>query len=188
MPQLQRRSWVPSGPERYIQSLASAVANQGADEIERQLMAFIDENRTIHERDCINLNPATNVMNPKAEALLAAGVGSRPSLGYPGDKYEMGLEGVEKIEVLAAELAAEVFGARFAEIRVPSGALANLYVFMAAAKPGDTIIAPHSMIGGHITHHAAGCAGWYGVVTHPAPVDPVKYSIDVDALGPRRAG
>jgi glycine hydroxymethyltransferase len=182
MPQLKSRSWVPSGPERYIQSLASAVASQDPDHVERSLMLFVEENRTIHERDCINLNPATNVMNPKAEALLAAGVGSRPSLGYPGDKYEMGLEGVEKIEVLAAELAAEVFGARFAEIRVPSGALANLYVFMAAAKPGDTIIAPPATIGGHITHHAAGCAGWYGVVTHPAPVDPVSYTVDIEAL------
>src|ERR1044072_717504 len=54
----------------------------------------------------------------------------------------MGLEGIEKIEVVAAELAAEVFGARYAEIRVGSGALANLYVFMMAAKPGDVIIAP----------------------------------------------
>ena len=140
------------------------------------------ENRDIHERDCVNLNPATNVMNPKAEALLAAGIGSRPSLGYPGDKYEMGLEGIEKIEVLAAELAAEVFGARYAEIRVGSGALANLYVFMMAAKPGDAIIAPPPAIGGHVTHHGAGAAGFYGIVTHPAPIDPVNYTVDVDAL------
>ena len=39
-------------------------------------------------------------MNPKAEAALAAGLGSRPSLGYPGGKYETGLEGIEKIEVI----------------------------------------------------------------------------------------
>src|SRR5262247_3077016 len=93
----------------------------------------------------------------------AAGLGSRPSLGYPGDKYEMGLEAIEKVEVVAAELAAEVFGARYAEIRVGSGALANLYVFMMAAKPGDAIIAPSPAIGGHITHHAPGAAGFYGV-------------------------
>ena len=140
--------------------------------LERELLALVDENRTIHERDCVNLNPATNVMNPKAEALLSAGIGARPSLGYPGDKYEMGLEAIEKIEVMAAELAAQVFGARFAEIRVGSGALANLYVFMATAKPGDTIIAPPSSIGGHVTHHGAGAAGWYGIHTHPAPIDP----------------
>ena len=71
----------------------------------------------------------------------------------------MGLEGVQKIEVIAAELAAEVFGARYSEIRVPSEAIANLYAFMVAAKAGDCIIAPPPAIGGHITHHLAGCAG-----------------------------
>ena len=182
MTMLSPRPWVPEAPERYVQSLAERVAGRSADEIERDLIAYVAENRAIHERDCVNLNPATNVMNPKAEALLAAGIGSRPSLGYPGDKYEMGLEGIEKIEVLAAELAAEVFGARYAEIRVGSGALANLYVFMMAAKPGDVIIAPPPSIGGHITHHGPGAAGFYGVVTHPAPVDPVRYTVDVDAL------
>jgi glycine hydroxymethyltransferase len=182
MTMLQRRPWVPEVAERYIQSLAGRVAGRSADEIERDLLGYVAENRAIHERDCINLNPATNAMNPKAEALLAAGIGSRPSLGYPGDKYEMGLEGIEKIEVLAAELAAEIFGARYAEIRVGSGALANLYVFMMAAKPGDAIIAPPPAIGGHVTHHGSGAAGFYGIVTHPAPIDPVNYTIDVDAL------
>ena len=182
MTKLEFRPWVPEHAETYVQSLASRFAAQEADTLERELLALADENRTIHERDCVNLNPATNVMNPKAEALLSAGIGARPSLGYPGDKYEMGLEAIEKIEVMAAELAAQVFGARFAEIRVGSGALANLYVFMATAKPGDTIIAPPSSIGGHITHHGTGAAGWYGIVTHPAQIDPVTYTVDVDAL------
>ncbi|HEX6117855.1 MAG TPA: aminotransferase class I/II-fold pyridoxal phosphate-dependent enzyme [Dongiaceae bacterium] len=182
MTMLQRRPWVPEAAETYVQSLAAHVADGDADQIERDLLSYVAENRTIHERDCVNLNPATNAMNPKAEALLAAGIGSRPSLGYPGDKYEMGLEAIEKIEVLAAELAAEVFGARFAEIRVGSGALANLYVFMMAAKPGDAIIAPSPAIGGHVTHHAPGAAGFYGVQTVAAPIDPTRYTVDVDAL------
>ena len=182
MTMLQRRPWVPEAAESYVQSLAARVARHDADQIERDLLAYVAENRAIHERDCVNLNPATNAMNPKAEALLAAGIGARPSLGYPGDKYEMGLEAIEKIEVLAAELAAEVFGARYAEIRVGSGALANLYVFMMAAKPGDAIIAPPAAIGGHVTHHAPGAAGFYGVETVSAPIDPASYTVDVDAL------
>jgi glycine hydroxymethyltransferase len=94
----------------------------------------------------------------------------------------MGLEGIERIEVIAAELAAEVFGARYAEIRVPSGALANLYAFMVAAKPGDRIIAPPPSIGGHVTHHTAGCAGLYGLEIHSAPVADDGYTVDVSAL------
>ncbi len=153
-----------------------------ADATEKELHALIARNREIHERRCINLNPATNVLNPKTEAMLAQGLGTRVSLGYPGDKYEMGLEAIEQIEIIAAELAAEVFGARFVEIRVPSGAIANLYVFMATARPGDVIIAPPPEIGGHATHHVAGAAGLYGVVTHAATVDAAGYTVDVEAL------
>jgi glycine hydroxymethyltransferase len=178
---LEWRQWVPEESEAFVQSLARATAAGDADAIERELLRLVDENRTIHDLDCVNLNPATNVMNPRAEALLARGLG-RPSLGYPGAKYEMGLEAIERIEVIAAELAAETFGARFAELRVGSGVLANLYVFMAATKPGDAIIAPPASIGGHISHHLAGVAGRYGVVTHDAPVDPGSYTIDVDRL------
>jgi glycine hydroxymethyltransferase len=147
-----------------------------------RLEALVGENRDIHEAACFNLNPATNVMNPKAEAMLASGLGSRPSLGYPGDKYEMGLEAIEEIEVIAAQLCAEVFDARFAEIRVPSGAIANLYGFMATCKAGDTIIAPPASLGGHVTHHLAGCAGLFGLRTVEAPVLADGYTIDAEAL------
>jgi glycine hydroxymethyltransferase len=182
MTMLARRAWVPEACEALIQSVAAETADRDADRIEAELTRLTDWNRDIHERDCVNLNPATNVMNPKAEALLAAGLGSRPSLGYPGDKYEMGLEAIERIEVIAAELAAEVFGARFAEIRVAAGAMANLYVFMATAKPGDAIIVPPAEIGGHVTHHGPGAAGLYGLKIHPAPVDADGYTVDLERL------
>ncbi len=182
MTALGRRDWVPAASEDYVLAIAGGVSGQPLDAIEARLAALTTENRNIHERDCFNLNPATNVMNPRAEAALASGLGARPSLGYPGEKYEMGLEAIEQIEIIAAELAAQVFGAKYAEIRVPSGAIANLYAFMVAAKPGDCIIAPPPSIGGHVTHHGAGAAGLYGIVTHPAPVDPTNYTVDVAQL------
>ncbi len=162
MSHLAPRPWVPSASEALIRRIADATAAPSANVADR-IEALIQANLAIHDRDCFNLNPATNVMNPKAEAALSRGLGSRPSLGYPGDKYEMGLEAIEEIEVIAAELAAEVFQATHAEIRVGSGALANLYGFMALARPGDSIIAPPPSIGGHVTHHAEGCAGLYGL-------------------------
>lgn len=182
MTALERRGWVPKASEDYVLRVAGEVAGTGADAVAERISALAAENKRIHEEDCVNLNPATNVMNAKAEALLSAGIGARPSLGYPGEKYEMGLEAIEQIEIIAAELAAEVFGAKYAEIRVPSGAIANLYAFMAVAKAGDCIIAPPPAIGGHVTHHGAGAAGLYGIVTHAAPVDASGYTVDVAAL------
>ena len=179
---LARRSWVPDTCETLVQSIAGRVADTPSADVMGRINALAEANREIHERECFNLNPATNVMNPRAEALLASGIGSRPSLGYPGDKYEMGLEAIEEIEVIAAELCAEIFDAQYAEIRVPSGAIANLYGFMAICQPGDTIIAPPATVGGHVTHHGAGCAGLYGLNIVPAPVDADGYTLDVDAL------
>jgi glycine hydroxymethyltransferase len=151
-------------------------------EVLATLDGLVEQNHRIHDRECLNLNPATNVMNPRAEAMLSAGLGSRASLGHPGEKYETGLEAIEQIEVVTAELAAEVFGATYAEIRVPSGALANLYAFMATCEPGDTIVAPPTTIGGHVTHHAGGSAGMFRLSTVPAPVDVEEFTVDVDAL------
>jgi glycine hydroxymethyltransferase len=182
LPNLNHRPWVPANCEHYIQDVAAKTAAASSADIANQIEALAEENRQIHERDCFNLNPATNVMNPRAEALLSSGIGTRPSLGYPGDKYEMGLEAIEQIEVICAELCAEVFQAKYAEIRVPSGAIANLYAFMALCQPGDDIIVPPASIGGHVTHHQEGCAGLFGLNIHHAPVLADGYTVDVDGL------
>lgn len=181
MPHLASRPWVPEGCERHIQTLAAALAGPSAF-VAGRIEALIERNSQIHDQDSFNLNPATNVMNPVAEAALARGLSSRPSLGYPGDKYEPGLEAIEEIEVIATELAAEVFGARYAEIRVGSGVLANLYGFMALARPGDAIIASPPAVDGYVTHHVAGCAGLYGLVSHAAPVAADGYTADLPGL------
>jgi glycine hydroxymethyltransferase len=177
---LKTRGWVPENCETRVQDIAAQIG--GSDTVRARLDELVMKNRDIHEAACFNLNPATNVMNPRAEAMLSSGIGSRPSLGYPGDKYEMGLEAIEEIEVISAALCAEVFNADFAEIRVPSGAIANLYGFMATCKPGDTIIAPPASVGGHATHHMAGCAGLYGLRIIAAPVLADGYTIDANAL------
>ena len=176
------RPWLPHEVATRIDGITESARPLTSDQVAGRIDQLVAENRKIHERDCFNLNPATNVMNPKAEALLASGLGSRPSLGYPGDKYEMGLEAIEEIEVIAAGLACEIFNAAYAEIRVASGALANLYAFMATTKPGDVIIAPPASVGGHVTHHAPGCAGLYGLEIHEAPVNADGYTIDLEGL------
>src|SRR5262245_6481128 len=137
MPALAHRTWVCEASETFVQAVAEDTARATSTAIDANIERLIVANAKIHDVDCINLNPAANVLNPRAEAALARGLGSRPSLGYPGNKYEMGLEAIERIEVIAAELAAEIFKERYAEIRVASGALANLYDFMAMGKPGD---------------------------------------------------
>ncbi|HEX3089802.1 MAG TPA: hypothetical protein VHQ23_14205, partial [Ilumatobacteraceae bacterium] len=176
------RGWLPEVPQQRESTIRAAIAELSRSDAVDLVESLIQRNREIHEVECINLNPATNVMNPRAEAALAAGLGSRPSLGYAGEKYEMGLEAIEEIEVITADLACRVFNSRFAEIRVGSGALANLYAFMATCRPGDSVIVPPPTIGGHITHNRAGAAGLYGLDIHECPIDARRFTIDLDGL------
>lgn len=182
MPDPAVRDWWPLRSRQLGSRISGETLNFDATSIANRIETLAADNRRIHDIECFNLNPATNVMNPRAEALLSSGLGMRPSLGAPGDKYETGLEAIEEIELIAATLGSEIFGARFCELRVASGAMANLYGFMALAKPGDIIIAPPGEIGGHVSHHTAGCAGLYGLQTHAAPVNADGYTVDLTAL------
>jgi glycine hydroxymethyltransferase len=176
------RPWLPGPVDDRVTSTLNLLAGRDVAAVEQWLQDLVVDNQRIHDQTCVNLNPATNRMNPRAEQMLAARLGSRPSLGDPGEKYEMGLEAIEQIEVIAAELAARVFHADYAEVRVASGALANLYAFMACCEPGDVVVAPPASIAGHVTHHAAGAAGMYRLRTVAAPIDHAYYTVDVDAL------
>ena len=181
-PPIGNRTWLsPIAAEREAH-IRAALDFDDLDELDVRIDRLVARNREIHDLECINLNPASNVMNPRAEAMLASGLTTRASLGHPGDKYEMGLEAIEEIEVIAAELARKVFHATFVELRVGSGALANLYAFMATCRPGDSILVPPAEIGGHATHRDSGAAGLYGLDIHEYPVDSMTFSADLDAL------
>lgn len=177
---LAPRPWLPRESDALVGTVASMVDAAAAGAEIEELLAWHDG----IVAETINLNPAANVMNPRAEAALARGLGSRPSLGYPGAKHETGVEAIERIEIVAAELAARVFDAAYVELRLPSGSVANLCAFAAATRPGDTIIVPPAAIGGHASHHTNGAAGLCGLSVVEAPVDAARHAIDLDALAP----
>lgn len=70
--------WLPAVAATRIDEITQVTSPLGSEAIAARIEALAEANRTIHEKDCFNLNPATNVMNPRAEALLASGMGSRP--------------------------------------------------------------------------------------------------------------
>ena len=176
------KPWLPAECRRVVAEVEARLAARDSGAIEREVMRLVDAHERHMDRESIGLNAGTNVMNPRAAALLARSLGNRPSLGYPGDKYEMGMEFAGEIEVVTETLVRRLFNAPYAEIRVGSGALANLYAFMATAKPGERIMAFPPEMGGHVTHHGAGVAGLYGLETHPVPYDAKRMAIDLDRL------
>src|SRR5258708_880398 len=176
------KAWLPEECRRVVAEAEARLTDNSADAVEAKLMRLIDAHERHMDHDSLGLNAGTNVMNPRAARLLARSLGNRPSLGYPGDKYEMGMEHAEQIEIVTESLVRRLFGAPYAEIRVGSGALANLYAFMAVAKPGERIMAFPPEMGGHVTHHRAGAAGLYGLDVHPVPYDADRMTVDLDRL------
>ncbi|HYN03873.1 MAG TPA: serine hydroxymethyltransferase [Vicinamibacteria bacterium] len=82
--------------------------------------------------------------------------------GYPGKRYYGGCEFVDVAETLAIARAKEIFGADHANVQPHSGAQANTAVYLAACKPGDTILGMNLSHGGHLTHgHPLNFSGKY---------------------------
>jgi len=72
--------------------------------------------------------------------------------GYPGKRYYGGCENADRVESLAIERAKKLFGADHANVQAHSGTQANISVYMAALKPGDTLLGMNLAHGGHLTH------------------------------------
>jgi glycine hydroxymethyltransferase len=72
--------------------------------------------------------------------------------GYPGKRYYGGCHQVDVVENLAIERAKELFGAEHANVQPHAGSQANMAVYFAACKPGDTILGMNLAHGGHLTH------------------------------------
>lgn len=72
--------------------------------------------------------------------------------GYPGKRYYGGCANVDVVETLAIERAKKLFGAGFANVQPHSGSQANMAVYLAACKAGDTIMGMDLSHGGHLTH------------------------------------
>ena len=179
------RDWVPEELERVIQDEATRYETLSAAAVDETLAGTIAAHERYMDRECICLYAGTNIMNPQAARWLSSSIGGRPSLGYPGDKYETGMHHAERLEILAMALVRKLFGCTFAEIRVGSGSLANLYAFMACTKPGDRIMALSDAAAGHVTHHTAGAAGLYGLEVHEVPFDDSAMTVDLGELESR---
>ena len=134
------------------------------------------------DEDCLQLYAGTNVPSPLVSALHEAALAAQPSMGYPGAKYQAGLEPIDVVEVTAATAISRLMGAAFAEVRPTSATLANLAVYTALTEPGDTIAVLPDWAGGHLSHHAVGVPGVRGLRVAPLPYDAEQLDVDLDAL------
>ena len=109
--------------------------------------------RELHrQQQNIELIASENIVSEAV--LLAAGtvLTNKYAEGYPGKRYYGGCQYVDEVENLARERACRLFGAEHANVQPHSGANANLAVFFALLKPGDTVLSMSLAHGGHLSH------------------------------------
>ena len=86
------RPWVPEEAESFIQQHAERYQSMSFDELESKAFSLIEAHEKLMDQQSIVLYAGTNVINPKAAKMLSSSIGSRSSLGYPGAKYNKGME------------------------------------------------------------------------------------------------
>ncbi len=104
------------------------------------------------QRQNIELIASENLVSRAVMAAMGSHLTNKYAEGYPGKRYYGGCEYVDIVENLAIERAKELFGCEYANVQPHSGAQANLAVYFAICKPGDTIMGMSLDQGGHLTH------------------------------------
>lgn len=104
------------------------------------------------QNDHIELIASENFVSKAVMAAMGSPCTNKYAEGYPGKRYYGGCEYVDIVETLAIERAKKLFSCTYANVQPHSGAQANLAVFFALVKPGDTVMGMNLDHGGHLTH------------------------------------
>ena len=104
------------------------------------------------QRTHIELIASENFVSPAVMAAMGSCLTNKYAEGYPGKRYYGGCQFVDMAENLARDRACQLFGAEHANVQPHSGAQANMAVYFAMLKPGDTVMGMNLSHGGHLTH------------------------------------
>lgn len=138
------------------------------------------KNELQRQRDHIELIASENFTSRAVMQAMGSHLTNKYAEGYPGARYYGGCEYVDVVEQLAIDRAKALFGAEHANVQPHSGSQANVAVYLALLKPGDTILGMDLSHGGHLTHGSkASISGKY-FDAHFYGVDPETERIDYE--------
>ncbi len=154
----------------------SALQSQDPD-IAELLLSELDR-----QRKNLQLIASENFTSTAVLAALGSTLSNKYAEGYPGKRYYGGCEEVDKVETIGIDRAKSLFGAEHANLQPHSGASANVAVYQAFTKPGDTVLAMSLPHGGHLTHGSkVNFSGkWFNIVSYGVRAD--NELIDYDQL------
>ena len=123
-------------------------------QLDTQIFDLISEerNRQMHG---IELIASENFVSDQVMNAMGSVLTNKYAEGYPAARYYGGCQVVDKVENLAIERLCKIYGAEYANVQPHSGAQANMAVFFAVLKPGDTFLGLNLSHGGHLSHGSA---------------------------------
>ena len=104
------------------------------------------------QEEGLEMIPSENFVSPAVLEALGSVLTNKYSEGYVGKRYYGGCEFIDEVEQLAIDRAKQLFGAEHVNVQPLSGAPANIAVYFALLKPGDTVLGMDLSHGGHLTH------------------------------------
>src|SRR5882672_2473573 len=125
--------------------------NRPLDDVDLQIADLLREEAN-RQATGLELIPSENLVSEAVLEAMGSIFTNKYAEGYPGKRYYGGCEYADKVEQLAIDRAKELFGAEHANVQAHSGTSANVAVYMATLKPGDTVLGMNLAHGGHLTH------------------------------------
>lgn len=110
------------------------------------------EQEAVRQRRNLELIASENIVSEPVMMAMGTVLTNKYAEGYSGKRYYGGCEYVDVVETIAIERAKKLFGCDYANVQPHSGAQANMAVFLAMLKPGDTVMGMNLNHGGHLTH------------------------------------
>jgi glycine hydroxymethyltransferase len=128
-------------------------------------MLYRESKRQINQ---IELIASENIVSQAVLDALGSKITNKTVEGYPGRRFHGGAKIVDEVEQLAIDRACELFDASYANVQPHSGSQANLAVFVALLRPGDTVLSMSLAAGGHLSHGAnPNLSGkWFNIVAY----------------------
>jgi glycine hydroxymethyltransferase len=133
----------------------------------------------------IVLYAGANLPSPQARNAYSPALSAYPAMGPSFAKEQPDTDLVSELEVAVRERLCQLFGAQWAEPRLPSCTIANLAVFHAFARPGDLLLAPAAAHGGHLSQRRGGTPSLAGLEVEDLPFDTVQCCLDAHRAADR---
>lgn len=159
------------------------------DLVDPDIASLIQEEEERQEHN-LELIASENIASLAVRQAMMSVLTDKYAEGYPGKRYYGGCEVVDKVEALALSRVKNLFGSEFANVQPHSGAQANMAVYFAFLKPGDTLMAMNLAHGGHLTHGSpVNFSGqFYNIVPYgvDAETEYIDYDLFADAAREHR--